>query len=44
MFINKEGYGLTAMEAMACGAAVASTNYENCLLSPVRIQKLWQKI
>lgn len=40
-----EGYGLTPMEAMACGAAVASTNYEgireygmdeiNCLLSPV---------
>ena len=41
-----EGYGLTAMEAMACGAAVASSNYEgiheygiegyNCLLSPVK--------
>ncbi len=41
-----EGYGLTAMEAMACGAAVASTDYEgiheygiagvNCLLSPVK--------
>lgn len=41
-----EGYGLTAMEAMACGAAVASSDYEgiheygvngvNCLLSPVR--------
>ncbi|MCQ5146276.1 glycosyltransferase family 4 protein [Enterocloster bolteae] len=40
-----EGYGLTAMEAMACGAAVASTDYEgiheygvdgvNCLLSPL---------
>lgn len=42
----REGYGLTAMEAMACGAVVASTDYEgiheygvdgvNCLLSPVR--------
>lgn len=41
-----EGYGLTAMEAMACGAAVASSAnqgiYEygiegvNCLLSPIR--------
>ena len=41
-----EGYGLTAMEAMACGAAVASSDYEgiheygvdgvNCLLSPLR--------
>ena len=41
-----EGYGLTAMEAMACGAAVASTNYDgiyeygidgvNCLLSPIQ--------
>lgn len=41
-----EGYGLTAMEAMACGAAVVSTDYEgiheygidgvNCLLSPLR--------
>lgn len=41
-----EGYGLTAMEAMACGAAVVSSDYEgiheygingvNCLLSPLR--------
>jgi len=41
-----EGYGLTGMEAMACGAALASTDYsavyeyainqENALLSPVR--------
>lgn len=41
----KEGFGLTGMEAMACGAALASTAYEgvfeygqdgiNCLLSPI---------
>lgn len=41
-----EGYGLTAMEAMACGAVVVSSDYEgiheygiegvNCLLSPLR--------
>ena len=41
-----EGFGLTGMEAMACGAALASTNYEgiheygkdgvNCLLSPIK--------
>lgn len=41
-----EGYGLTGMEAMACGAALVSTDYsavfeyavnqENALLSPVR--------
>lgn len=40
-----EGYGLTGLEAMACGCALASTNYkavyeyavdrENCLLSDV---------
>lgn len=48
-----EGYGLTAMEAMACGAAVVSTNYEgileygknneNCLLSPVKNSKAMAK-
>ena len=42
----KEGYGLTGMEAMACGAALVSSDYEavheyakdgyNVLLSPVR--------
>lgn len=42
----KEGFGLTGMEAMACGAALASTAYEgiyeygkdevNCLLSPLK--------
>jgi len=41
----EEGYGLTGLEAMACGAALASTRYRgvleygedgyNCLLSPV---------
>jgi len=42
----KEGFGLTGLEAMACGAALVSTSYEgvkeyavhgyNALLSPVR--------
>lgn len=41
----EEGFGLTGLEAMACGAALVSTSYEgvkeyavdkvNCLLSPV---------
>lgn len=42
----EEGFGLTGLEAMACGAALASTeyesvkeyarNYENSLLSPIK--------
>lgn len=49
IFVNpsiKEGFGLTGLEAMACGAALASTKYagvkeyavdnDNALLSPVK--------
>lgn len=42
----REGYGLTGMEAMACGATLATTDYGavreygiegvNCLMSPIR--------
>ena len=51
----KEGYGLTGMEAMACGAALVSSNYDavyeyvkegkNALLSPVRdVEKMVSNI